>query len=134
MDDDPSEIKRKRNVRLGIDSDKLKIYDYDEALDSMLANKANCSHPVVPSLFVGWDNTPRRGENGIIIINSTPKKFGDTLHKLVLEVQDREPEERLVFVNAWNEWAEGNYLEPDIENGLAYLEATLQAVKRELRG
>lgn len=122
MNDDPSETKRERNIRLGVESDKLKIYDYEESLVTMLSNRKKYDHPVYPSIFVGWDNTPRRGENGIIIVNSEPAIFGKHLSELIDEVQQNPPDERFVFVNAWNEWAEGNHLEPDNWNGRGYLE------------
>jgi hypothetical protein len=122
MVDGPTEARGKRNAQLGADSDTLKLYDYEEAVVSMLGNRRSYSHPVYPSIFVGWDNVPRRGEHGIIIVNSSPGVFGKYLAELAGEVQQNPREERFVFINAWNEWAEGNYLEPDILNGRGYLE------------
>ena len=121
MDDNASDSKRQRNRKLGVNSAKLKIYDYEEAMDAMLEGLNRNRHPVIPSLFVGWDNTPRRGENGIIITNTTPRKFGQALRFLVDSVQDRPAHNRFVFLNAWNEWAEGNHLEPDMQNGHNFL-------------
>ena len=78
----------------------------------------------VPSLtLVGWDNTRRRGPNGIVVVNATPRRFEEGLAEMVREVQHRPHEERLIFLNAWNEWAEGSHLEPDLKNGKAYLAA-----------
>jgi lipopolysaccharide biosynthesis protein/glycosyltransferase involved in cell wall biosynthesis len=128
--DELSETKRERNKRFNLDSNKLKIYDYEESLVSMLANRSKYNHPVVPSIFVGWDNTPRRGDNGIIILNSEPKIFGKHLEQLVEEVQGNPPDERLVFLNAWNEWAEGNHLEPDNLHGRAFLEEVKRVKSR----
>ncbi len=76
-----------------------------------------------PCIFVSWDNTPRRGEDGIVIINSTPENFERGLADVVNTLEERPPDERLVFINAWNEWAEGNHLEPDLRYGLQWLEA-----------
>lgn len=128
MNDEPSATKLERNRRFGIDSSKLKIYDYAEAVKSMLSNRGKYAHPVIPSLFVGWDNTPRRGENSIIIVNNNPKVYQKALTGLIQEQAIKRKEERFVFLNAWNEWAEGNYLEPDTLNGLAFLEATKKAL------
>ena len=99
----------------------LKLYDYLEARRRMVMTGR--SHPVYPSVFVSWDNSPRRGENGIVIVNSSPENFELGLAEAVASVQDKPFDERLVFVNAWNEWAEGNHLEPDQRHGLGYLEA-----------
>ena len=71
--------------------------------------------------FVGWDNTPRKGCRGSVCMDkSTPREFGKYLKKLV----DKATEERIeyIFINAWNEWAEGAYLEPDEKNKFGYLE------------
>ncbi len=114
MMDSPSESRRYRDAKLGVESDTLKLYDYEEAVVSMLGNRRSYSHSVYPSIFVGWDNVPRRGEHGIIIVNSSPAVFGRHLAHLANEVQQHPEDERFVFINAWNEWAEGNYLEPDI--------------------
>ncbi len=79
-----------------------------------------------------WDNTPRRRGNGIIFGNSSPHGYQEWLYNSVIDTVMRlnNPDERLVFVNAWNEWAEGSYLEPDQTRGYAYLEATRLALVR----
>lgn len=71
----------------------------------------------------GWDNTARRKQGGWIYVESTPEKFGEWLRSAVRKTEARfQGDERIVFINAWNEWAEGNHLEPDLEWGRAYLE------------
>jgi lipopolysaccharide biosynthesis protein len=113
-----------RNVRAGVASAKLKVYDYRAALRLMTKHRR---FPVHPCIVVGWDNTPRRGHNGIIMINSSPEAFESGLSALVWAQMGKPYEDRLVFVNAWNEWAEGNHLEPDLKNGRGYLEAARRA-------
>lgn len=128
MNDDLSETKRERNLKFGIDSDKLKLYDYLESVESMLSNPTQYSHPVIPSMFVRWDNTPRRGENAVVLVHESPDQFERCLRKAVDLVDDESMPEKLIFINAWNEWAEGNYLEPDDRFGRAYLEAVRNVV------
>ncbi len=77
----------------------------------------------LPSVVPNWDNTPRSATRGVVYENATPALFGELLRKAVDIVADRPPERRLVFVKAWNEWAEGNYVEPDARHGHAYLDA-----------
>lgn len=84
-------------------------------------------HPAIPSMFVGWDNTARRGENAVVITNTSPEAYGRALTTLIQEQQRKPAEERSV-INAWNEWAEGNHLEPDMQNGRAYLECNTGSV------
>ena len=114
-----------RNLRLGIFSNRLKIYDDKEARCLMFRRKPD--FPYYPSIFVGWDNTPRRRENAIVVINGTPDRFAERLSAMIRVVAGRPFEDRLVFINAWNEWAEGNYLEPDLKWGHGYLEAVRKA-------
>jgi hypothetical protein len=77
---------------------------------------------------VGWDNTPRRGRHAVILRNRSVTDFTIRLGALVDGLQQRPADERVVFVNAWNEWAEGNYLEPDLDDGRAKLEAIARIV------
>ena len=118
------------NLKYGIINCKLKIYNYEFAHKKMMDIKYKYKY--FPCTFVNWDNTPRRSENGIIIQNSSPEKFRYFLEKNIekLNSMDFGPDENFIFINAWNEWAEGNYLEPDVKNGLSYLEAVKKAITK----
>ena len=83
-----------------------------------------------PCALPNWDNTPRCGRAGMVLTGSTPQLFEAHLNAAIDQVRDRVPDKRIVFVKSWNEWAEGNYLEPDAEFGQAYLEACRRAVCR----
>lgn len=84
-----------------------------------------------PSVFPCWDNTPRAGKKGRVLLGSTPELFGRHLGNALAQVCSRRMEERIVFVKSWNEWAEGNYLEPDKRFGRAYLETVRDLVVGE---
>lgn len=109
----------------------IEFFDYDivwrQILDQIEENKLPCA-------FTGFDASPRKGYKGVIVKESTPKKFEYYFGKLLEKsIQNKAP---LLFINAWNEWGEGMNLEPSEENGYQYLEAiqaTVQAVnnKRE---
>jgi lipopolysaccharide biosynthesis protein len=75
-----------------------------------------------------WDNTARRARNAAVLDDSTPELYGSWLSQVVQRFEPYSPEENLIFINAWNEWAEGNHLEPDERWGRAYLEATRDAL------
>ena len=78
--------------------------------------------------FVNWDNSPRKGLKGVIMRGASPALYRDGLAEQIARARQETSHEPLVFVNAWNEWAEGAYLEPDTSQGYAYLEATRDAV------
>ena len=104
----------------------LKIYDYPIATAAMRAQPRG--YPTHPCVMVSWDNTARRGKDGIVFINATPDTFRDHLADVVAQAPDTPQDQRLVFVNAWNEWAEGNHLEPDLRHGHGWLEALRDVV------
>jgi lipopolysaccharide biosynthesis protein len=82
-------------------------------------------------VMTGWDNTPRLQNNGQIFVNSYPENYRRWLAAIVEQARRaNDPGERLVFINAWNEWGEGCHLEPDAQFGRGYLEATLRALQK----
>ena len=103
-------------------SGKLKLYDYTDARDRILALARPFA--TVPCVFVSWDNTARRGEKGVIIVNNSPEAFGHALETVVSKLKARNDGDSLLFINAWNEWAEGNHLEPCQKLGRGYLQET----------
>ena len=77
-----------------------------------------------------WDNSPRTGRRGTIFTHSSPREYELWLHAAAESTyQNQPPGERLLFVNAWNEWAEGAHLEPDQRYGRQFLEATRRVVE-----
>ena len=82
-----------------------------------------------PSALPNWDNTPRSGSRGFVVTDSTPELFGQHLTDAINYVQKYPSERKIVFVKSWNEWAEGNYLEPDSVFGMRYLEAVRDALR-----
>jgi lipopolysaccharide biosynthesis protein len=114
------------NLHKGIISAALKIYDYEHAI-SLMDQMPYCK-AIIPSVFVGWDNVARRGAQGIVIDGASPDKFTSQLVRAISRAVEIGSGNRLVFVNAWNEWAEGNHLEPDQKFGHGYLQALKQAL------
>lgn len=75
-----------------------------------------------------WDNTARRNNKGMIFENATPELYKQWLEDVLIESKNKDLDDSIVFINAWNEWGEGTYLEPDKKYGYAYLEKTMQAI------
>ena len=110
----------------------LKVADYAWVTSRMRLRPRD--YPFHPAVIVGWDNTPRRGSEGIVFTGATPQAFGAGLSAILDGIGDQPFEQRLIFLNAWNEWAEGNYLEPDLRFGHAYLEAVRSELGRQRPG
>jgi hypothetical protein len=103
---------------------KLPIIEY-ESMYRQLTSLKEFGFKIYPSLVPGWDNTSRRKNSPTLILNkSTPDKYQEWLRKILDDFSPYSCEENFVFINAWNEWAEGNHLEPCQKWGNKYLEAT----------
>lgn len=100
---------------------------YDEAWNEIINSKPYRKNSI-PGAFVRWDNTPRHGERGFIYKGETPEKFKKYLSEQIKHAKN-DYNEDMMFMYAWNEWAEGGYLEPDEEYGYGYLESIRDALK-----
>lgn len=81
-----------------------------------------------PCVLAGWDNTPRSGRRGVVFDGFTPELLRQYMRKAVAKTDAYPPQRRIIFLKAWNEWAEGNYLEPDAAFGRAVLDAVAAEV------
>ena len=104
-----------------------RIYDYAEFVERMSGRPA-VAYKRFPCVTPSWDNTPRRARRGVVLRDATPERYGAWLRSTVDDFVPFGPGEDLVFVNAWNEWAEGNHLEPCRRWGHGYLEAHARAL------
>ena len=76
---------------------------------------------VIPCVLPNWDHTPRSGRRGMVLLDSTPDLFQQHLGHAIDMVENKK--NPLIFLKAWNEWGEGNYVEPDLKYGHGYLDA-----------
>ncbi len=106
------------------------VCDYDDAWP-IFASAAASLPSAYPCVVPSWDNTSRRANYGAFVLgHATPASYERWLRWEIARSRNRPADQRIVFINAWNEWAEGNHLEPDLRFGLAYLEATRRALER----
>jgi hypothetical protein len=106
-----------------------KIFSYADVVRYCTGLGSSIRLPVYRGLMTSWDNTARRGLASHIFHDSTPEQYEVWLRRLVAYTRrHHQGDHRLIFVNAWNEWAEGAYLEPDEKHRYGYLEATSRAV------
>ena len=98
---------------------KTLVYDMGKALaDERLIDIPEEGVPIFRGLFPGWDNTARKAYSNASCYPLTPAQFGDWLKRLIAwEKTHNAPDKHYIFINAWNEWAEGAYLEPDSVRG-----------------
>ena len=98
------------------------VLDHREiAPHEVLAPQPGIEH--YPCVGPSWDNSPRLGARAVMYVNSSPALFEGTVRRAVYALQSKPPERQLLFIKAWNEWAEGNHLEPDLKYGHQWLEA-----------
>lgn len=83
---------------------------------------------IYPTLFPNWDRTPRNRDDAVYV-DSTPAVFEDLARRAVAQVSGKAEEHRIVFLKSWNEWGEGNYMEPDRQYGRGYLDALKNALE-----
>ncbi|MEM9884527.1 MAG: glycoside hydrolase family 99-like domain-containing protein [Bacteroidota bacterium] len=108
---------------------KNKIIEYADFVSLML-EKETIDYKRFPCITPMWDNSARREKGALIIRNSTPEFYQKWLEKIIGRFEAPSPEENFIFINAWNEWAEGNHLEPCRKYGRGYLEATKAAFSK----
>lgn len=115
---------------------KGRLYDYRACVAEAQERIGHPSpYPIFPGVMPGWDNTPRRMDNATIFTHATPEAYGAWVEAACRRAaRFGDPDMRLVFVNAWNEWGEGAYLEPDTTRGHALLRATAEGILRAKSG
>jgi hypothetical protein len=115
-----------RTLQFPIPNILLNRINYDWIWNNILTRKRKRDNLIYLGAFADWDNTPRRKEHALIIHGADPEKFEQYLIKQIGIAKKYQSE--FLFINAWNEWAEGAYLEPDERYGYQYLEAVQRAL------
>jgi hypothetical protein len=95
---------------------KYFVQDYDKEED------------LIPTIIPNWDHTPRSGKRGVVFHNSTPKLFKKHIVKVLEVIKNKK--RKVAFLKSWNEWGEGNYMEPDLKNGKKYIKVLSEALKK----
>lgn len=109
-----------------------RVYQYADLVGQAVRRKSP-GYVRLPTALTGWDNTARRSAGGIILDGCSPELYGDWLEIAVRQAEKYLSGRQIVFINAWNEWAEGCHLEPDQKFGRKYLEITREICGRSYR-
>lgn len=109
---------------------EITFYDYDAVWEKAIEIRPNQKLATFPGAYVDWDNASRYKNRATVFRQASPEKFSKWLGKLVDTMPLRKLPENFIFLNAWNEWAESAYLEPDEKYGYQYLEAAKRAISK----
>ena len=100
---------------------------YSKVINKMVGPEDSLPN-VYPSIVPNWDHTPRSGRGGYLFENCEPELFEKHCRMVFDEIKDKPEEDRIVFLKSWNEWGEGNYMEPDLRYGYGYIDALKRAL------
>lgn len=110
---------------------KLKVVDYKKALKYFINVKEDSLDDVIPTILPNWDHSPRSGGKGVILHGSSPNLFMKNIELALSCVEFKPSDRRIILLKSWNEWAEGNYVEPDIRFGKGYLDVIKTLINHE---
>lgn len=99
------------------------VVQYKDEIKHYINPDYDTKENIYPVIYPNWDHSPRSGKNCLIVTGSTPKLFKSYIKKVVDLVTNKQPQHKIVFLKSWNEWGEGNYIEPDLVYGDGYLTA-----------
>ena len=107
------------------------VFEYKNAIKYMITDDEKQDN-IFPTVVPNWDHTPRTGCKNIMFKNCDPKYFGKLLENAFEVIKNKEDSKQIIFVKSWNEWGEGNHLEPDLKYGKGYLEE-IKKIKLQYR-
>lgn len=103
------------------------VFEYRDAIKYMIID--DCKNDgVIPCISPNWDHSPRSGHDAIILNNCRPDLFKKVVKRAIEIVKDKPEQEQIVMIKSWNEWGEGNYMEPDLEYGHGYIDSMREAI------
>jgi Glycosyltransferase WbsX len=113
-------IKEKARTKLGL-CWSPQMYEYESMLIDAIPKHAGAKY--IPTVISGWDTTPRHGKRGAIFFDFNKRTFQAHLSEVSRFILEANPNNKIIFLKSWNEWAEGNCIEPDNISGYSLLEA-----------
>lgn len=98
-----------------------KVVEYKKA-SSFFVGDEEYEENIIPTIIPNWDHSPRSRGKSLVLNHAEPSYFARHVKEAIKRIENKPLDHRLAFVKSWNEWAEGNYLEPDLHYGKRYLE------------
>lgn len=106
----------------------MRVYNYKDAYP-YLVGKEEITENCIPTIVPNWDHSPRSGTKAYILHESTPELFREHVKQVFEVIKNKSGNHKIAFIKSWNEWGEGNYLEPDLVHGKKYLDVLAEEVK-----
>lgn len=106
------------------------VFKYKDAIKYMVSDDCK-NRGVIPCISPNWDHSPRSGSNAIILDDAKPEYFKEIASRAIEIVKDKPQEEQIIMIKSWNEWGEGNYMEPDLTYGKGYINALRSAITKQ---
>lgn len=107
----------------------VNCYSYKEAIPYFVNKKLDSLPNYIPSIIPNWDHSPRSQKRGLILHNSTPDLFSKHIKDVFSLIKNKPIDEQIVFLKSWNEWGEGNYMEPDLKWGRKYIDTLREEIQ-----
>jgi len=109
----------------------LNKYKYSDIVKNLIDPEIDKLENVYPTVIPNFDHTPRSGRKALIYTDSTPGLFKTLLRKTIEIIQHKNDQHKIIVLRSWNEWAEGNYVEPDLLYGTGYIDALKEEIIQE---
>lgn len=109
-----------------------RVYQYNEAMKYFCNNEMQALN-TIPTICPNWDHSPRSEYKGFILHDSTPELFKKHVKEVLSHIIEKPIDHRIAIIKSWNEWGEGNYMEPDQKFGFGYLIALKEAIEEKVR-
>ena len=104
-------------------------YNYPKVVKHFFAPEDSWNN-VYPNVLPQWDRSPRAGKAEGVYINATPNNFKKHMEHALEVIKNKQSEHRILFIRSWNEWGEGNYIEPDLKYGHGFLNAIQETITK----
>ena len=104
------------------------VINYSQAIKKIWKDDIDSLENVIPFIIPNWDHSPRSGNNALVLHDSNPRLFAKLCDEVISNTLNKE--NRLIFLKSWNEWGEGNYMEPDLKYGKGYIKALKKIIDR----
>lgn len=127
-------FKMRSNLRKAVEkiirqiTGRPQVYPYSRVSKYFLKPE-DAAENAYPTIIPGWDHSPRSGNEGLVFHKTTPELFAKHVREAVKLVENKEDEHKIIVIKSWNEWAEGNYMEPDLRWGDQFLQALYNEIK-----